>query len=76
MKVMQLITDLVQMKRPEKETQKKPEKTEYEQLVDAYQKYLIKHYGPRCLTLEPGCQCCANWKLYDLFRMMVVDCDK
>ena len=44
-----------------------PETAEVDAMLKELRSFTRKRYGPRCKAVEPGCQCCGMWALYDLY---------
>lgn len=44
-----------------------PRMTSVEAFLEGYRAFLANTWGQRCPDSAPGCPCCQQWALYDLF---------
>lgn len=46
---------------------------ERRELIAALDRFLVKHYGERCNTVQGGCPCCAVWAARDVLNASIFE---
>lgn len=46
---------------------------ERQELIASLDRFLVKHYGDRCDTVQGGCPCCAVWASRDALNASIFE---